>query len=90
MNKFAPERCHHPITNPDSWITNNVKEAINKRDKLFQMWVCNPTDENHHLFKKQRHNITTIFHRANGGDTLKTLKCCNPTATTLYRTLKTQ
>ena len=25
VNKFAPEQCHHPINNSDSWITNSVK-----------------------------------------------------------------
>ena len=31
LNKFAPEQSHHPINNSDSWITNRVKNAINKR-----------------------------------------------------------
>ena len=33
--ELAPEQCHHPINNSDSWSTNSVKNAINKRDKLF-------------------------------------------------------
>ena len=47
VNTFAREQRHHPINNSDSWITNSVKNAIDKQDKLFQKWLSNPTDENH-------------------------------------------
>ena len=88
VNKFAPEQCHHPINNSDSWITNSVKNAINKRDKFFQKWVSNPTDENHHLYKKQRNNVTAIVRKAKRDDNFKKLGS-NLTAKTIYRTLKT-
>ena len=45
-------------------MTNSVKNAINKRDQLFRLWVCNPTDENHNLLKKQRNNFTRIICKA--------------------------
>ena len=88
MNKFAPEQCHHPNKNPDRWIANNVKNAISKRNKLFQKWACNPTDENYHLYEKQRNNDTTIIRKAKRDDNLKK-RGSNPNAETKYRTLKT-
>ena len=88
VNKFAPEKCHHPINNSDTWITNSVKNAINKRDKLFQKWVSNPSDENHRLYKTQRNNVTAIIRKAKRDDNFKKLGS-NPTAKSIYRTLKT-
>ena len=87
VNKFAREQCHLSINNSDSWITNGVKNAINKRDKFFQKWVSNATDENH-LYKKQRNNVTAIVRKAKRDDNFKKLGS-NPTAKTIYRTLKT-
>ena len=88
VNKFAPEQCHHPINNSDSWITNSLKNAINKRDKLFQKWVSTPTDENHRSYKKLRNNVTAINRKAKRDDNFKKLGS-NPTAKPIYRTLKT-
>ena len=87
VDKFAPEQCHQPTKISDGWITNHVKKAIIKRDKLFQKWVCNPTDENHLLYKKQRNNVTTIIRKAKRENNLKKLGS-NPTANTKYRTSK--
>ena len=81
VNKFAPEQCHHAINNSDTWITNSVKNAINKRDKLFQKWVSNPTDESHRLYKKHGINVTAIIRQAKRNDTFKKLGS-NPTAKT--------
>ena len=87
VNKFALEQCHHPINISDSWITNSVKAAINKRDKLFQKRVSDPTDENHRLYKKQRKNVTAIIRKAKKDNHSKKFGS-NPTAKTIYRTLK--
>ena len=71
VNKFAPEQCHHPMNNSDSWITNSVENPINKRDKLFQKRVSNPIDENHSLFEKQRKKVTAIIRNTKKDDSFK-------------------
>ena len=71
VNQFAPEQCNQPINYSDSWITNSVKNATNKRDKLFRKWVSNPTDANHRFYKKQRKNVTTNIPKAKRDDNFK-------------------
>ena len=36
VNKITPEQGHQPNNSSDTWITNRVKNAINRRDKVFQ------------------------------------------------------
>ena len=50
--------------------------------------MSNPTDENHRLYKKQRNYVTAIIRKAKIDDNFKKLGS-NPTAKTIYRTLKT-
>ena len=49
--------------------------------------LCDPTDENHHFYKKQRKTITTIIRKTKKRQFEKLGS--NPTAKTKYKTLKT-
>ena len=50
--------------------------------------MSNPSDENHRLYKTQRNNVTAIIRKAKRDDNFKKLGS-NPTAKSIYRTLKT-
>ena len=45
VNRFAPLQTHPKPKNGADWITNKLKNAISKRDELFQNWVKNPSDQ---------------------------------------------
>ena len=44
VDKFAPKQ---PIllNNDSQWVTNLLKNALFKRDQLYQKWIDNPCDE---------------------------------------------
>ena len=44
----------------NDWITNKIKNAIHKRDSLFQKWLSEPLNENHALYKKCNHVTKSI------------------------------
>ena len=87
VNRFAPEKEYCQKNDCSNWITNQVKNAMNKRDKMFQKWVCNPSEENHELYKKQRNNVTAIIRKAKRAHNFEKLGK-NPSSKTIYRTLK--
>ena len=47
VDKYAPERKMNKITSRQSWITNEIKYLITKRDALFPKWILSPTKEHH-------------------------------------------
>ena len=49
VSKVALEHFHHPNNNSDILITKTAKNAMNKRDKLFQKWVSKTTNENDYI-----------------------------------------
>ena len=49
------------LTSKQSWITNEIKTFITKRDTMFQKWIHSPTEENHILYKTIRNKVTQII-----------------------------
>ena len=52
VDKFAPERKVITTNNSDQWITNKIKNAVSRRNLLFQNWINNPTLSNQNQYKK--------------------------------------
>ena len=47
VDKFSPLRFCSVKESSNHWITNKIKNAITKRNKLFQTWVEKPSKSNH-------------------------------------------
>ena len=45
----------------NEWIKNETKNAINKRDTLFQKWFSEPSNENLALYNKYRNHVTKLI-----------------------------
>ena len=71
----------------NDWITNKIKNAITRRNTLFEKWINNPSTENHTKYKTVRNKVSALIreakkevnHRKIGKD---------PSAKCIYRTLK--
>ena len=89
IDRFAPEKEMKTKENRSDWITNTVKNAITKRDRLFQKWTRSPTEENLIKYRKQRNLVTSLIRNAKRDCNYKKLGP-NPTSKTIYRNLKYQ
>ena len=89
VDKFAPLRVSSVKEPSNQWINNKIKNAVTKRNKLFQTWVENPTKSNHDDYKSFRNKVCSMIREAKKQDNFKKLGV-NPTARAIYRTLKTQ
>ena len=88
VNRFAPLQTHPKPKNGADWITNKLKNAISKRDELFQNWVKNPSDQTREKYRKFRNKVTSMIREAKREANFKRLGE-NPSSKTIYRTLKT-
>ena len=88
VNRFAPLQTHPKPKNGADWITNKLKNAISKRDELFQNWVKNPSDQTREKNRKFRNKVTSMIREAKREANFKRLGE-NPSSKTIYRTLKT-
>ena len=86
VDRFAPERTMKRKKH-GSWITNQIKNSIKKRDNLFQNWIKNPTNENHLAFKKVRNQIRSMIRNAKREQNFKELGE-NPSTKLTYKKLK--
>ena len=86
VNRFAPEKSydHKPAS---SWITNKIKNEIKKRDKLFQKWIEDPSDDNRSKYKAIRNKITKEIKNAKREHNFCKLGT-NPTVKKIYSSLK--
>ena len=89
IEKFAPEKNIAQNKRPTEWITNQIKRAITKRDKLFQKWINDPNETNRSAYRKQRNEVTQKIRAAKRDANLKRLGH-QPTPKTIYNTLKQQ
>ena len=49
----------------NDWITNKVKNAITRRNTLFEKWVNNPSTENQEKYKTIRNKVSALIGEAN-------------------------
>ena len=61
VDKYAPEKKMNRLMSKQSWITNEIKNLITKRDALFQNWILSPTEENHIAYKTIRNKVTQMI-----------------------------
>ena len=50
--------------NSNESITNVIRNAIPKRDKLFDQWPQSPDENIRDLYKRQRNIVTSLFRNA--------------------------
>lgn len=89
VDRFAPLTTVKIKQYSNDWITNKVKNAITKRNKLFQLWVQSPTQNNKNIYKRQRNVVTSLIRNAKRECNYKKLGE-NPSSKTIYSTLKYQ
>ena len=89
VDKFAPLRVCSGKEPSNQWITNKIKKAITKRNKLFQTWVKKPSKSNHDHYKSFKNKVCSMIREAKKQDNIRKLGI-NPTARAIYRNLKTQ
>ena len=61
IERFAPVTGIKTKENPTDWITNTIKNAITKRNQLFQNWTKSPSEINNQKYKKQRNLVTSLI-----------------------------
>ena len=64
VDNFAPEKETTKTEKCDKWITNEIKNEITKRNKLFREWTVSSTDDNKEKFKNQRNKVTAMIKKA--------------------------
>ena len=89
VDKYAPERKMNKLTSNQSWITNEIKNLITKRDALFQKWILSPTEENHKAYKTIRNKVTQIIRTGKKQANYDALGK-NPSPKKIYATLKSK
>ena len=89
VDKYAPERKMNKLTPKQSWITNEIKNLITKRDALFQKWILSPTEENHIAYKTIRNKVTHIIRTEKKQANFDALGQ-NPSPKKIYATLKSK
>ena len=88
VDKFAPEKNVPSFKNENKWITNKIKNAIKKRDRLYQIWLDNSSTENRDRYRQFRNYVTQIIRESKREENFCKLGN-NPTAKTIYKTLMT-
>ena len=88
IDKFAPEKNVPSIKNENQWTTNKIKNAIKKRDRLYQIWLDNSSTENRERYRQIRNYDTQIIRESKREENFRNLEN-NPTAKTIYKTLMT-
>ena len=65
VDKFAPEKRaeNNKKHFKETWITNEIKNTIVKRNKLFEKWIQNPAKTNSELYKNARNNVTNLIRK---------------------------
>ena len=73
VDKFAPKQ---PIlrNNYNHWITNSIKNALYKRDELYQKYIDNPCVDNINKYKSYRNKVTHMIHEAKRNDNFKKIR----------------
>ena len=65
VEKFVPEKNIALNKRPPEWITNQIKRAITKRDKLFQKWIDDPNETTRSAYRKKRNEVTQKYEQQN-------------------------
>ena len=71
VETFAPKKNIALNKRPPEWITNHIKRAITKRDKLFQKWIDDLNETNRSAYRKQRNEVPQKIRAAKRDANLK-------------------
>ena len=65
VDKFAPEKRaeNNKKHFKETWITNEIKNAIVKRNTLFEKWIQNPAKTNRERYENARNNVTNFIRK---------------------------
>ena len=83
VDKFAPLRVSSGKKLSNQWINNKIKNAITKRNELFQFWFEKPTKSTHDNYKSFRNIVCSMIREAKKKDNFRKLGV-NPTARAHY------
>ena len=89
VDKYAPERKMNKLMSKQSWITNEIKNFITKRDALFLKWILSQTEENHIAYKTIRTKVTQKIRTEKKQANFDALDQ-NPSSKKMYATLKSK
>ena len=71
----------------NDWITNKIKNAITRRNKLFEKWINIPSTENQKKYKTIRKKVSALVREAKKEVNYRKIGK-DPSAKCIYRTLK--
>ena len=73
VDKFAPEKRaeNNKKHFKETWITNEIKNAIVKRNILFEKWIQNPAKTNRERYKTARNNVTKLIRKEKRNENFK-------------------
>ena len=71
----------------NDWITNKIKNAITRRNKLFEKWINIPSIENQKKYKPIRNKVSALIREAKKEVNYRKIGK-DPSAKCIYRTLK--
>ena len=86
IDKHAPEKVNPISESTNDWITNKIKNAITRRNTLFEKWKNNPSTENKEKYKTTRNKVSVLIREAKIVNYRKIGK--DISAKCIYRTLK--
>ena len=87
IDKHAPEKMKPISESTNDWITNKFKNAITRRNTLFQKWINNPSTENREKYKTIRNKVSVLIRDAKKEVNYRKIGK-DPSAKCIYRTLK--
>ena len=64
IDKHAPDKMKPISESTDDWITNKIKNAITRRNTLFEKWINNPSTENQEKYKTIRNKVSALIREA--------------------------
>ena len=64
IDKHAPEKMKPISESTNDWITNKIRNAITRRNTLFEKWINNPSTENQEKCKTIRNKMSALIREA--------------------------
>ena len=87
IDEHAPAKMKPISESTKNWITSKIKNAITRRNTLFEKWIKNPSTENQEKYKTIRNKVSALIRKAKKEVNYRKIGK-DPSAKCIYRTLK--
>ena len=87
IDKHEPEKVKPVSESTNDWITYKFKNAITRRNTLFEKWINNPSTENQEKYKTIGNKVSALIREAKKEVNYRKIGK-DPSARCIYRTLK--